>query len=473
MHTFAEGFTVQPPFSSRDAVSCCRATEKASGETYILKTLLFPASAVQLDALMMAGAFADRSAADAYYKEQASAVLSEAKTLRHLAALGGFCDYDFVQVLRAESGGYEVQLLSKEKTSFQSILSRTDVTQMEVLNMALDISAALSTCRHAGFFCMDLKPSNIFRVGQRYCIGDLGFLPLSAIGKAALPERCRSEYTAPELQNGRQPLNDTADVYALGMMLYQAYNDGALPGPDDIVGQLLAPPKYADYELARIILRACAPESAVRWNDPQQMNAALSVYLQQNGVHDAPIIAAKFRAVEEPSEPIVEDFLPESYDEEELRIPLWEIESPAVTAPTVPKRSTAPKKEEKAPRKRIAMIAVCLVFVLALVAAVCLLPRSEGKSIHIEQLSAETADGKVILTLKCEQPSDFGWIVTVSAPDKEAQTYYFVGSTLELPSLKLGTSYTFTLSAQTGQALSGQTTLTYTPNAQNDLEETK
>ncbi len=468
-----EGFRLQPPFAVHDAVCCCRAKETSSGEDFILKTIRFPASAVQLDALLMTGAFPDRSAANAYYREQANATVSEAKTLRHLAALGGFTDFDFVQAVRVEGVGYEVQLLASEKPSLQSILSDADVTQMEVLNMALDISAALSACRHAGFFYADLKPSNVFRIGQRYCIGDLGFVPLSSIGKAVLPERCRSEYTAPELQNGKLPLNDTADVYALGMMLYQAYNDGELPGPDDIVGQLLAPPKYADYELARIILRACAPDSAVRWNDPQQMNAALCAYLQRNGVHDVPIVAPKFREVGEAVAPPIEDFLPEIYDEEELRIPLWEIESPAVPVSAVPKRAVTAKKPAATRRTRIGMAAVCVFFVLALIVGACLLPRSEASALRIERLYAETKGEKVVLTLQCENASQLGWIVTVSAQGQETKSYYFVGNSLQIPSLTLGENYTFTLSAQNGQALSGQTTIRYTPTAQDDREAKK
>lgn len=315
-----DGFLLGDCANSHGANQCCPATEKATGKKFILKMISVPDSAVQMDAVLMTGAFSDRSSANAYYKEQARAVLNEAKTLRYLATLSHFTDFDSVQVVPvpAESG-FEVYLLAPRRTSLHKLLVKSDLTQREIVNMAIDLCTALSACRHAGYCYVNLKPNNIFHIGSHCCIGDLGFVPLSSVGTAALPEKYRSAFTPPELLQDRTLLNDTADTYALGLILYSAYNGGVLPSAEDLVGRLYAPPKYADYEMARIILRACAPDPSIRYRDPEQMLAALSLYLQRNGIQNTPVVPAfvqKAACVPEP-------FLPEEYDPAEFALPLW------------------------------------------------------------------------------------------------------------------------------------------------------
>jgi hypothetical protein len=47
---------------------------------------------------------------------------------------------------------------------------------------------------------------------------------------------------------------------------------------------------YADYEMAEIILKACAPDPEDRWQDPIQMGQALVSYMQRNCADDTPIV---------------------------------------------------------------------------------------------------------------------------------------------------------------------------------------
>jgi serine/threonine protein kinase len=84
-------------------------------------------------------------------------------------------------------------------------------------------------------------------------------------------------------------LNETADTYALGMLLYQIYNDGNLPFKDKAPAEVLPTPCNADYEIAEIIMKAVAPDPADRWNDPLEMGKALAAYLQRNTVNNTPI----------------------------------------------------------------------------------------------------------------------------------------------------------------------------------------
>ena len=313
-----DGFQLNETISYRSGSVCCAVTEERSGVQFVTKVLSLPASDSQMDALLMTGAFSNRADANTYFKEQARSVLNEAKAMRHMATLGGFMDFDSVQVVPAESGcGFDIYMLSPRRESMHKILSKEDLTHLEALNMGLDLCAALTACRHAGYIYSNLKPENVFRNGQHFRIGDLGLMPLSCVHKTPLPERYHSKYSAPELSMVGTTLNETADVYALGMMLYQAYNGGMLPGPGDIIGKLYAPPLYADYEMAQIILRACALEPSIRWKDPEQMGRALTLYLQRNGLRNSPIIPDVIRELSKQSAPEIEEFLPE-YDEEDF-----------------------------------------------------------------------------------------------------------------------------------------------------------
>lgn len=351
-----DGFSMGLPFDQHGASLCFQATEEASGETFIVKTISVPTFTVEMDAMLVTGAFSNVDEANAYYKEQARDILKEAKNLRYLTALGGFVDFDSVQVVSSPEGkGYEVYLLSPQRTSLQKML-KENVTQQELLRMAMDICSALSACRHAGFFYANLKPGNVFRCEQHYRIGDLGFIPLLTLHKTILPEKYRSVYTPPEMQDPDSRMNDTADIYALGMMLYEAYNGGVLPTQEDVVGQLYAPPCHADYELAEIILRACAIDPAIRWHDPEQMSLAISRYLRRNGLRNTTIIPPSCEKMQQLVPSVVEDFLPESEEIPDFSQIPEDFPLPAVEKITPPPR----RRPQKQPKRRIWPIIIAI-----------------------------------------------------------------------------------------------------------------
>ncbi len=337
-----DGFTLGQLLSRSSTAACYQATQNHTGLRFVVKIISLPASTQQLDSLLMSGTFAGPTEVNAHFKEQAKDVLRNVQVLRHLATVGGFVDYDCVQVVPSADGkGYEVYLLSPLRQTLPQQLQREDLTQMDVVNLALDLCAALTVCRRSGYCYTNLKPGNVFRHGAHYHIGDLGFLPLYEIGRIPLPEQYRSSYSPPELMDGSQPINDTADVYALGLILYQAYNGGALPGNDAVFGRLILPPKYADYEMAEIILRACAPDPSIRWQSPEQMGLALMRYTQRNGMRSDPVVPPIMRELMQKVEP--EPFLPEEPMPRDQEEEFTEAE----TAPLLPVR----RKERKAAPK--------------------------------------------------------------------------------------------------------------------------
>lgn len=287
-----DNFIMGEPMSEHHGVRCCPAMEKDSDNKYIVKIISIPASKAQLDALLLTGAYADTAAARSYFQELASGVESEAMVLNRLAQKKGFLPYQAWQIVPMDDGtGFDVYLLSPYKHSLQRFFRKETMTHLGAVNLGLDLCAAMAVCRQAGILYVDLKPGNIFiDEEQEYRIGDLGFVPLNALKYTSLPDRYRSAYTAPEIKDAFSTLNPTVDIYAIGLILYQAFNGGMLPPTGQNPEEPLPPPQYADYEMAEIILKACAPKPEDRWQTPMEMGQEIVNYMQRNGANDTPIV---------------------------------------------------------------------------------------------------------------------------------------------------------------------------------------
>lgn len=302
-----DNFEMGNPISEHDGVRCCPAMRKDSDDKYIVKIISVPASQTKLDALLLTGAYPDRDSALTYFHEVAKGIEDEKRVLDTLANLEGFVSFEDSQIVPMDDGtGYDVYLLSEYGMTLERMNARNGMTQLSAVNLALDLCAALAVCRRSGYMSVDLKPSNIYIVGDKdYRIGDLGFVRINSLKYESLPDMYRSSYTAPEVEDAFAPLNDTMDIYALGLILYQIYNGGKLPFTGKIApAEEFETPAYADEEIAEIILKACDPNPKNRWQDPVQMGQAIVNYMQKNGVNDTPIVSVI--AVQEETAPAVD-----------------------------------------------------------------------------------------------------------------------------------------------------------------------
>ena len=289
---FLDGFAMGDPLSDHDGVRCCPAMKEDSDNKYIVKIISVPASQVQLEALLLTGACQDKEQAMAYFKELADGVVKEAKFLTKLSRKEGFVPYESWQVVPMEGDetGYDIYLISDYKRSLDKFTRRNLMTHLGAVNLGLDMCAALAICRRAGCIYADLKPSNIFISDDKeYRIGDLGFISMSSLKYTSLPSKYISAYTAPELLDPMVTLNTTADIYSIGMILYQVYNNGELPFEGHASAEEYPTPVNADYEIAEIIMKAIAPDPKDRWQTPIEMGQALVAYMQRNTVNDVPI----------------------------------------------------------------------------------------------------------------------------------------------------------------------------------------
>ena len=287
-----DGYLMGNPISDHDGVRCCPAMQQETAKKVIVKIISIPASQVKLDALMLAGAFSDQASALSYFQELANGIAEEADILKRLSRLEGFVAFEGWQIVPMEDEtGFDVYLVGSYRSTLEKFFRREPMTHLGAVNLGLDLCAALAVCRRMGYLYVDLKPSNIYICeDHEYRIGDLGFVSLSSLKYASLPDKYRSVYTAPEITDAYSSLNTTMDVYAAGLILYQVYNNGTLPFEGSAPTEPLPPPEYADYEMADIILKACALNPEDRWQDPLQMGQALVRYMQRNGANDVPIV---------------------------------------------------------------------------------------------------------------------------------------------------------------------------------------
>ncbi len=296
-----------------------------SEQFYVLKHISVPESQRQVDALIFTGAAADKEAAQAYYQQVVTDYQTELELMENLANspnLDCFRSYEIKP--KEEEVGFDVYLMAEYRTTLERNMAENPMTQTNAVNLALDLCNALQDLRDAGLIHRDVTPSNIYLNSQgHFMLGDLGLAKIDELKFCSMPEGMLSSYSAPELFELMANINETMDLYAVGLILYRIYNGGHAPFEDEktsakaadrqrITGQEMPTPMFADYEMAEIIRKACAFRPEDRYQTPAEMKEALVNYMKCNQVGDAlivpPIQAEEIQldmeAVEEEIEPV-------------------------------------------------------------------------------------------------------------------------------------------------------------------------
>lgn len=184
-----------------------------------------------------------------------------------------------------------------------SALSRRDLTVRELLDLLLRAMRGVAAAHRQGVVHRDLKPDNIFLayeddgVGREPKVLDFGISKVSNEGQKVNPRLTRTGavvgtpyYMSPEQIRGSDSLDRRADVYAFGVILYEALT-GQVPFIADTYGALVleiatGTPKLPDElvpglpgDLSRIVMRAMARNAPERFPDMESLIHALEPYL--------------------------------------------------------------------------------------------------------------------------------------------------------------------------------------------------
>ena len=138
----------------------------------------------------------------------------------------------------------------------------------ESVALALDVLAAVGRLHRAGLVHRDIKPHNILFVGGAAKLADIG---LTAADRTGLSEVGTPGYLPPDGGGGPD-----ADLYALGMVLYQCLT-GLSPGDfPRVPAYLLAQPGADRLSwLNAALLTACGPTRPIRFRTADAFREAL------------------------------------------------------------------------------------------------------------------------------------------------------------------------------------------------------
>lgn len=318
-----DGMSVERETPGHNGRTCYTLRSSATGEHFILKQISIPASDNQVRALILSGAYPDEASVHQYYSRVVKDIRTELEIGNQLSSSGCFAGAISYQIEPKESGvGFDIYILYPLYIPLNTFLAQNAMTSLRALNLGIDLCDALASCREAGYLFENVKPENIFFMSSdKFLLGDLGLASLRDLQYSCVPEDYLGPYAAPELSDITAAPNLTIDLYSLGMVLYRIYNGNHGPFEDEntseavaeklrMTGKPLPTPLYADYELAAIILKACAFRQEDRYQSPEELKQALVLYMQRNQVSDTlivpPIVAEEAPVAPADSEPVEE-----------------------------------------------------------------------------------------------------------------------------------------------------------------------
>lgn len=266
------------------------------GETYkaALKVITIPQSASDIVANRADGM--DDMSITAYYNSMVQELTHEFALLSKLKGHTNIVSYEDHKVVQHEDGiGWDIYIRMELLTSLTAIAASRNFTKKEVMKLGIDICSALILCEQKGIIHRDIKPDNIFISDNGdFELGDFGIARTATKTMSNMSRKGTPNYMAPEVYMNR-PYNATADIYSLGIVLYQLMNYKRLPFmPAQVTvtnreealglrmsGRPLPLPEQADPRFAAVILKACAFRPEERYASAQFMKKDLEILLAE------------------------------------------------------------------------------------------------------------------------------------------------------------------------------------------------
>lgn len=205
---------------------------------------------------------------------------------------------DYEVISKKGQIGWIINIRMELLKNLDNYILEKNVTDKEMLKMAIDIATALEDCEQNNVVHRDIKPDNIF-VNKKgiYKVGDFGIAKKIENTVSNMSKKGTENYMAPELYKDGKG-NKTVDIYSLGIMLYRYFNYNRLPFMPDypneitletreealykrISGEKMKAPLNATREIAEIILKCCSYYPKDRYKNATELKKDLQKVYQK------------------------------------------------------------------------------------------------------------------------------------------------------------------------------------------------
>ncbi|MDO4549474.1 MAG: serine/threonine-protein kinase, partial [Clostridia bacterium] len=234
-----------------------------------------------------------------YYGGFIKSLNSEIRLMSELGGNSHIVNYlDHLIIERKDEIGWDILIRMELLKPLDKLMSEKTLSNNDVAVIGAHICQALDVCGRHGIIHRDIKPANIFiSPDGNYKLGDFGVARTMEKTLNNMSRKGTPLYMAPEVYRC-EPTDLTADIYSLGLVLYQLLNGNRVPFlPIDtapsyeqreaalerrIKGDPLPPPVHADKNISRIILKACAYKRGDRYKNALEMKRDLERFLDQS-----------------------------------------------------------------------------------------------------------------------------------------------------------------------------------------------
>ena len=200
--------------------------------------------------------------------------------------------YDYTVYLNEKTT--DVLIRMERLTNLWDYIKTVEVDTDLVIKLGQDICRALECCEKEKIIHRDIKPANIFvNKDGDFKLGDFGLS--RQMNKSASLSLKKSKgtplYMPPEAFGWGSGVDNTSDIYSLGLVMYQLLNDGNIPFCKDMkdfdevdmaIGrrvdkkEAIPVPDGCREELGAILQKACAAEKKERYQSAAEMRKELT-----------------------------------------------------------------------------------------------------------------------------------------------------------------------------------------------------
>ncbi len=146
--------------------------------------------------------------------------IETASKLKELASPYVLKIFDYGQF----AGKFYVVLEYADGGDLSGIIKKKKLTELEAVNLAIDLVKGLKDLAARGIIHFDIKPENIMLCGKVFKLGDFGVISPRESG--TIPIRMEiwgtAAYLPPEYLNDTGYVDSRSDLYSTGITLYQA-----------------------------------------------------------------------------------------------------------------------------------------------------------------------------------------------------------------------------------------------------------